>query len=164
MGCPYSGPVDPNAAARIGKTMMDLGCYEMSMGDTVGLATPADVVAVIRRCVDHGIAIEQIALHLHDTRNMAIANVYAGLLEGVQVIDSSIAGLGGCPFAATASNGNLATEDLLYLLHGLGIETGVDFDRVLECSRFVQDEASGLSLANQSRVARQALATRQSGK
>ena len=162
MGCPYSGPVDPNAAARIGKTMMDLGCYEMSMGDTVGLATPADVVAVIRSCVAHGIAIEKIALHLHDTRNMAIANVYAGLLEGVSVIDSSIAGLGGCPFAATASNGNLATEDLLYLLHGLGIETGVDFDRVLECSRYVQDEASGLSLANQSRVARQALATRQS--
>ena len=156
MGCPYAGPVPANTAAEIGKAMVDLGCYEVSMGDTVGLGTPKNVIDVVRSCLRHGMAVEQLALHLHDTRNMAIANVYAGLQEGVRTFDSSISGLGGCPFAATSSNGNLATEDLLFLLHGLGISTGVNFDKVLECSRYVQS-TDGLNLVNQSRVARQSL-------
>ena len=154
MGCPYSGRVDPDYAARICNNLYELGCYEISMGDTVGLATPADVVALVRSCVAVGIPVEKLALHAHDTRGMALANVYAGLQEGISVIDSAIGGLGGCPFAATASNGNLATEDLLYMLRGLGIETGVDYSKVLECSKFVQD---GLGLTNHSRVARQEL-------
>jgi hydroxymethylglutaryl-CoA lyase len=158
MGCPYAGDVSADTASRIAKLLVDLGCYEVSLGDTVGLGTPKDVADVVRSCVDNqGIPIEKIALHLHDTRNMAIANAYAGLQEGVRVFDASIAGLGGCPFAATSSNGNLATEDLLYLLHGLGISTGVDFDKVLEVSRYVSESADGLNLTNHSRVARQAL-------
>lgn len=157
MGCPYASKVSADTVSRIAKTLMDLGCYEVSLGDTVGLGTPKDVVDLVRSCVDkQEIPVERIALHLHDTRNMAIANVYAGLQEGVRVFDASIGGLGGCPFAATSSNGNLATEDLLYLLHGLGISTGVDFDKVLEVSQYVES-AAGLNLTNQSRVARQAL-------
>jgi hydroxymethylglutaryl-CoA lyase len=154
VGCPYSGYVDPRTSARIAKHLYDIGCYEISMGDTIGIATPNQVVSMIRSCVAAGVPVNKLALHAHDTRSMALANVYASLQEGVTVIDAAIGGLGGCPFAATSSNGNLATEDLLYMLHGLGISTGIDMDSILECSNYIQNE---LGLVNHSRVARQEL-------
>jgi hydroxymethylglutaryl-CoA lyase len=132
-GCPYEGAVDPARAVEVAERLNALGCDEISMGDTIGVAVPtqvSDVVGRLRRVLP----IETIAVHFHDTRGTALANVTAALLEGVTVVDSSAGGLGGCPYAPGAS-GNLATEDLLYMLDGMGIETGVDLAAVAAASR-----------------------------
>ncbi len=137
-GCPYEGDVAPEAVREVIHKLLDLDVDEISVGDTIGVATPADVYDVIETLYESGVTRAVLALHFHDTRGTALANVYAGLQCGVTTYDASAGGLGGCPYAPGAS-GNLATEDLLYLLEGLGIETGVTLARVVEASRFVSE-------------------------
>jgi hydroxymethylglutaryl-CoA lyase len=128
VGCPYEGAVAPEKAAEVAKTLFDMGCYEVSLGDTIGVGTPASIKQLIEACAKL-LPIDKLAGHYHDTYGMAIANIYASLQMGMSVFDSSIAGLGGCPYAKGAS-GNVATEDVVYLLQGLGIETGVDLAKL----------------------------------
>lgn len=135
-GCPYEGPVAPAVVADVTRRLMALGCDEISLGDTIGVAVPSqvdDVLAAVSRHVDQRL----LAVHFHDTRGTALANVLRALQLGVSIVDSSAGGLGGCPYAPGAS-GNLATEDLLYMLHGMGIETGVDIDKVAAASRLIE--------------------------
>jgi isopropylmalate/homocitrate/citramalate synthase len=133
-GCPYEGEVAPEAVREVVHKLLDLSVDEISLGDTIGVATPAGVYDVIEALYDSGVTRGVLALHFHDTRGTALANVFAGLECGVTTYDASAGGLGGCPYAPGAS-GNLATEDLLYLLEGLGISTGVTLARVVEASR-----------------------------
>lgn len=149
LGCPYEGDIAPERVRDVADAMLQMGCYELSLGDTLGIGTPG----AARRLIDtvaQRVPRGQLAGHFHDTYGQAVANIYACLLEGVQVFDSSVAGLGGCPYAPGAS-GNVATEDVLYLLHGLGISTGVDLDRVVQAGQAIM-----LALGRQSasRVAR----------
>jgi hydroxymethylglutaryl-CoA lyase len=124
VGCPYEGAVAPEQAANVAKTLFDMGCYEVSLGDTIGVGNPASIQRLIESCSRY-LPVAKLAGHYHDTYGMAIANIYASLQMGMVTFDSSIAGLGGCPYAQGAS-GNVATEDVAYLLQGLGIETGID--------------------------------------
>ncbi len=136
-GCPYEGKVETRAALRVAHDLLDMGIGELSLGDTIGVATPNQVIEVIDLFTGEGnIAVEQIAVHFHDTRGTALANVLAALQLGVSIVDSSAGGLGGCPYAPGAA-GNLATEDLLYMLHGMGIETGASLEKVVEASCFI---------------------------
>ena len=135
LGCPYEGDVDPGKVADVGARLIDMGCYEVSLGDTIGVGTPARARAMVRT-VAASIPIERLAIHFHDTYGQALVNIYACLQEGITVVDSSAAGLGGCPYAKGAS-GNVATEDVVYMLDGLGIETGVSMPDLLEASRFI---------------------------
>ena len=128
VGCPYEGAIAPEQAASVARTLYDMGCYEVSLGDTIGVGTPASIRRMIEACAKV-VPIERLAGHYHDTYGMAIANIYASLQMGMAVFDSSIAGLGGCPYAKGAS-GNVATEDVVYLLQGLGIETGIDLAKL----------------------------------
>ncbi len=134
-GCPYEGAVDPVRVADVAARLFDMGCYEISLGDTIGTGTPNKIGAVID-AVAPRVPVSSLALHCHDTYGQALVNIYAGLERGVTVVDSSVAGLGGCPYAKGAS-GNVATEDVVYMLRGLGIETGVDLDKVIETAWFI---------------------------
>ncbi len=133
-GCPYEGPVRPEAVAAVAARLREAGCEEISIGDTIGVGVPPQVAEVVGRILEAGVSLSALALHLHDTRGTAIANVAEGLRLGIRTFDSSAGGLGGCPFAPGAA-GNLATEDLLYLLQGMGFETGVSLPAVAEASR-----------------------------
>jgi hydroxymethylglutaryl-CoA lyase len=124
VGCPYQGAVAPAEVARVAKALLEMGCYEISLGDTIGVGTPHSVLAMLD-AVLAVVPVTQIAIHFHDTYGQALTNIYAALSRGVAVIDSAVAGLGGCPYAAGAS-GNVATEDVVYLLNGLGIRHGVE--------------------------------------
>src|SRR6266700_29448 len=136
-GCPYERKVEPRQSLIVAQALLEMGVDELSLGDTIGIATPNQVVDVISLLVDDGaIPIKQIAVHFHDTRGTALANVLIALQSGISIIDSSAGGLGGCPFAPGAA-GNLATEDLLYMLHGMGIHTGVDLDKVVAATSFI---------------------------
>jgi hydroxymethylglutaryl-CoA lyase len=135
-GCPYEGAVDPAKVVEVARRLQDAGCDEISIGDTIGVGVPTQVTDVMGRLKD-AIGAARLAVHFHDTRGTALANVLAALEVGVAVVDSSAGGLGGCPYAPGAS-GNLATEDLLYMLHGMGIETGVDLAAVTRASRALQ--------------------------
>ena len=128
VGCPYEGAVAPEQVASVAQTLFDMGCYEVSLGDTIGVGNPASVQRMIEACAKR-IPIAKLAGHYHDTYGMAIANIYASLQTGLAVFDASVAGLGGCPYAQGAS-GNVATEDVVYLLDGLGIETGIDLAKL----------------------------------
>ena len=128
VGCPYEGVIDPEQVASVAQTLFDMGCYEVSLGDTIGVGNPATISRMIEACAKR-VPVAKLAGHYHDTYGMAIANIYASLQAGVAVFDSSIAGLGGCPYAKGAS-GNVASEDVVYLLHGLGIETGIDLAKL----------------------------------
>jgi len=132
-GCPYEGAVDPARVVDVARRLVDAGCHEVSIGDTIGVAVPTQVTDVVGR-LKAALAASTLAVHFHDTRGTALANVLAALQEGIAIVDSSAGGLGGCPYAPGAS-GNLATEDLLYMLHGMGIETGVSLERVVAASR-----------------------------
>jgi isopropylmalate/homocitrate/citramalate synthase len=132
-GCPYEGRVDPAKVVEVARRLLDAGCHEVSIGDTIGVGVPTQVADVMGRLAE-AVPRESLAVHFHDTRGTALANVLAALQCGIAVVDSSAGGLGGCPYAPGAS-GNLATEDLLYMLHGMGIETGVDIARVTAASR-----------------------------
>src|SRR5262249_47569436 len=132
-GCPYEGAVDPAKVVEVARRLVEAGADEVSIGDTIGVAVPTQVTGAMGR-LKTAIPAERLAVHFHDTRGTALANVLAALQEGIAVVDSSAGGLGGCPYAPGAS-GNLATEDLLYMLHGMGIRTGVDLDKVAAASR-----------------------------
>lgn len=134
-GCPYEGRVDPARVVEVTRRLADAGCHEISIGDTIGVAVPTQVHDVMGR-LRAALPQAALAVHFHDTRGTALANVLAALEQGIATVDSSAGGLGGCPYAPGAS-GNLATEDLLYMLHGMGIETGVDLGRVVGASRAV---------------------------
>lgn len=128
-GCPYSGAVDVQTVASIAKELLAMGCYEISLGDTIGVGTAGQIKYLIE-ILARDIPIKKIAAHMHDTYGQALANIYAALEMGVSVVDSSVAGLGGCPYAAGAT-GNIATEDVVYLLNGLGIEHGVNLEKLI---------------------------------
>lgn len=147
LGCPFSGAVEPEAVANVARRLYQLGCYEISLGDTIGAGRPDETVRLIEHCARE-LPVEALAGHFHDTWGMAIANVHAALSQGVRTFDSSVAGLGGCPYSPGAS-GNVATEDVLYLLHGMGFETGVDLDEVARVGTWISAE---LGIANRSRA------------
>ncbi len=135
-GCPYEGVVDPLHVLSVALALLEMGIEELSLGDTIGVATPMQVMEMIDLLTAHGIAIANIAVHFHDTRGTALANVLASLQMGVSIVDSSVGGLGGCPYAPGAA-GNLATEDLLYMLHGMNIETGIDLEKVVAATSYI---------------------------
>jgi hydroxymethylglutaryl-CoA lyase len=148
LGCPYEGAVTPAAVAEVAAALYQMGCIEISLGDTIGVGTPARTTAMLE-AVARRVPLQKLAGHFHDTYGQALANVYAALQFGVAVFDASVAGLGGCPYAPGAS-GNVATEDLLYMLDGLGIQTGVQLDALLLADRYI---CEALSRPTQSRVA-----------
>lgn len=152
VACPYDGPTRSSQVAQVASQLFELGCYEISLGDTIGVGTPASIGQMLSE-VTKLVPIENLALHCHDTYGQALANIYAALSMGVSTFDSSVAGLGGCPYAKGAS-GNVATEDLLYLLEGLQIETGVDLDKVIAIGNVISNH---LGRENQSKVAKAAI-------
>ena len=135
LGCPYEGAVDPQRVAGLAQHFAAAGCYEISLGDTIGCGTPLQARRMVA-AVAKKVPADRLALHFHDTRGQALANILACLDLGVAVVDAAVAGLGGCPYAPGAA-GNVATEDLVYMLDGMGIETGVDLDRLIETGRFI---------------------------
>ena len=135
LGCPYQGEVAPAAVAEVAARLADLGCHEISLGDTIGVGTPGAAAAMVE-AVAARVPRERLAVHFHDTYGQALANVLAALQQGVATVDASVGGLGGCPYAPGAS-GNLATEELVYMLDGLGVETGVHLDALLAAGRFI---------------------------
>lgn len=149
LGCPYDGEVDAAKVAEVASKLIDLGCYEVSLGDTIGVGTVASVQKMLA-AVMKSVAKEQIAVHFHDTYGQALVNVFAALQMGVNVVDSSVAGLGGCPYAKGAS-GNVATEDVVYMMNGLGIETGINLDKLVAAGQYISNL---LSRDNQSKVGR----------
>ena len=155
VACPYEGAVAPAQAAAVAAQLHQMGCYEVSMGDTIGAGTPATVLAMLEATA-RAVPVAQLAGHYHDTYGMAVANVHASYQFGLRVFDSSVAGLGGCPYAKGAT-GNVATEDLVYLLHGLGADTGVDLDALVDAGAWISAQ---LGRDTNSRVARALLAKR----
>jgi isopropylmalate/homocitrate/citramalate synthase len=135
-GSPFGDVVEPEMVVDVSLKLMEMGCDEISIGDTIGVGVPSQVDELVPALVAQDIPIEKIAFHFHDTRGTALANVYAALQHGIGIFDSSSGGLGGCPYAPGAT-GNLGTEDLLYMLHRMGIKTGVDLDKVRAASRFI---------------------------
>ena len=135
LGCPYEGRVQPGKVAEVAARLFELGCYEISLGDTIGVGTPRAAREMLK-AAGQRVPLPRLAVHFHDTYGQAIANIYACVEEGVRAADSSAGGLGGCPYAKGAS-GNVATEDVVYLLDGLGFETGVDRDAVIEAGRYI---------------------------
>jgi isopropylmalate/homocitrate/citramalate synthase len=141
-GCPFEGTVPVGNVVRVAQALLDAGADTLSIADTIGVATPNQVIDVVSALREAGIGLERFGLHFHDTRGTGLANIMAGLQLGVHEYDSSAGGLGGCPFAPGAT-GNVATEDVLYLLHGMGIETGIDIDRLRDASRFIDGVLNG---------------------
>jgi hydroxymethylglutaryl-CoA lyase len=152
-GCPYQGEVPAADLAPLAKALLDMGCYEVSLGDSIGVATPGHIKNIVD-AVATEVPISKIAMHLHDTYGQALANIYAALEMGITVVDSSVAGLGGCPYAPGAT-GNIATENIVYMLNGLGIEHGIDLDKLIGAGDFITQK---LGRANGSGVARAVLA------
>jgi isopropylmalate/homocitrate/citramalate synthase len=148
-GCPYEGEVKPRAVAALAEKLHEMGCYEISLADTIGVGTPGKIRAMIE-AVAKKVPIAKLAGHYHDTYGQALANIYASLEAGVKTFDSSVAGLGGCPYARGAT-GNVATEDVIYMLDGLGIETGVDLEKLFRAGQFI---CKALGREPASRVAR----------
>jgi hydroxymethylglutaryl-CoA lyase len=148
MGCPYQGAVAADDVAMAVAELLALGCYEVSIGDTIGVGTPVLVQQVLNRCLQQANA-TQLAMHFHDTYGQALANLLAGLELGIRTVDASVAGLGGCPYAKGAS-GNVSTEDVVYMLHGMGLNTGIDLDRLVDTSHWI---CTQLGRSNMSRVA-----------
>jgi hydroxymethylglutaryl-CoA lyase len=148
VGCPYEGDIAPAKVAEVASKLLDMGCYEISLGDTIGVGTPASTEAMLSTVLQ-AVPADKLAVHLHDTYGQALANIYAALQMGVAVVDSSVAGLGGCPYAKGAS-GNVATEDVVYLLNGLGIAHGVELGKLVQAGQFICDS---LGRENGSKVA-----------
>ena len=146
VGCPYQGDVPPEKVAEVSKALFDLGCYEISLGDTIGVGTPLKVQTMLAE-VSKAVPMDKLAGHFHNTYGMAIANIYASLQMGMAVFDASVAGLGGCPYAKGAS-GNVATEDVVYLLNGLGIDSGVDLTSLVETAVWVSAQLGRAPASN----------------
>ncbi len=138
MGCPYQGEVPLTDVVRVAEALFEAGCHEVSLGDTIGVGTAKQAQSVIR-AVAQSIPINQLAIHFHDTYGQALANIFACLELGVETVDSSVAGLGGCPYARGAT-GNVATEDVVYMLHGMGLKTGIDLYQLAETGRWIAAE------------------------
>ncbi|GAB1108614.1 hydroxymethylglutaryl-CoA lyase [Shewanella algae] len=138
LGCPYDGEIAPAEVARVADILHQLGCYEISLGDTIGVGTPLKARKMLETVAER-VPVERLALHFHDTYGQALANILACLETGVSVIDTSVAGLGGCPYAKGAS-GNLASEDLVYMLHGMGIDTGIDLNKLAQAGRQISQQ------------------------
>jgi hydroxymethylglutaryl-CoA lyase len=138
VGCPYEGDIEPEKVADVAEKLFNMGCYEISLGDTIGVGTPASVQKMIQ-AVSARVPTDKLAVHFHDTYGQALTNIYTALQLGIKVVDSAIAGLGGCPYAQGAS-GNVATEDVVYLLNGLNINTGIHFDKLLKAGWFISDK------------------------
>jgi len=138
VGCPYEGEIAPEKVADVAAKLYQMGCYEISLGDTIGVGTPASVQKMLQT-VSAKVPSDKLAVHFHDTYGQALTNIYTALSQGISVIDSAVAGLGGCPYAKGAS-GNVATEDVVYLLQGLGINTGINFDQLLTSGWFISDK------------------------
>ncbi|GAB1048871.1 hydroxymethylglutaryl-CoA lyase [Shewanella algae] len=149
LGCPYDGEIAPAEVARVADILHQLGCYEISLGDTIGVGTPLKARKMLETVAER-VPVERLALHFHDTYGQALANILACLETGVSVIDTSVAGLGGCPYAKGAS-GNLASEDLVYMLHGMGIDTGIDLNKLAQAGRQISQQ---LGRKTSSKVAR----------
>ena len=137
LGCPYQGEVAVSDVVRVARRMHELGCHEISLGDTIGVGTPAKARAMLH-AVAQEVPIAALAVHFHDTYGQALANILACLEEGVRVIDSAVSGTGGCPYAKGAT-GNVASEDVVYMLHGMGIETGIDMDKLVDAGKYISD-------------------------
>jgi len=154
VGCPYEGQIKPAQVAKVVEKLLEMGCYEISLGDTIGVGNPNSINLLMhemKACV--GGNMDLLAIHCHDTYGMALVNILQALEHGVKIVDSSCAGLGGCPYAKGAS-GNVATEDVLYLLESLGVKTGVSLEKILDTSEFI------LSVLNRPAVSRVAMALR----
>jgi hydroxymethylglutaryl-CoA lyase len=149
LGCPYQGEVPVADVVRVARRMHELGCYEISLGDTIGIGTPAKARAMLR-AVAEAVPIEALAVHFHDTRGQALANILACLEEGIAVVDSSVSGTGGCPYAKGAT-GNVATEDVVYMLDGMDIATGIDLQKLIGTGLWL---STALGRETSSRVAR----------
>jgi hydroxymethylglutaryl-CoA lyase len=147
MGCPYDGKIKPMVVATIARRLIELGCYEVSLGDTIGIGTPLQAQRLIQ-AVSKQVAIEKLAIHFHDTRGQALASIYACLELGISTIDTAVAGLGGCPYAE-GSSGNVSSEDVVYMLHGMGIETGIDLRALSETGKMI---CQHLNRSNRSHV------------
>ena len=147
VGCPYEGDIQPEAVAEVAKYLYQMGCYEISLGDTIGVGTPVKFKRMLDAVMKE-VPVEKLAVHCHNTYGQALANIYASLEYGINKIDAAVAGLGGCPYAKGAS-GNIATEDVLFMLHGMNIKTGVDLDEVVKIGNWICDE---LGRENQSKV------------
>lgn len=150
LGCPYEGDVDPHKVSALTQQLLEAGCYEVSLGDTIGTGTAGSMARLLDAILNSGVSAHQLAVHCHDTYGQALANIVVALQHGVATIDSSVAGLGGCPYAVGAT-GNVATEDVVYLLDGLGIEHGVKLHALLEASHYICSE---LGRETQSRAGR----------
>lgn len=157
LGCPYDGKVAPATVSSLSRRLLDMGCYEVSLGDTIGVGTPGSTAKLLERLLGDGIDAGQLALHCHDTYGQALANITIALQHDIATIDASVAGLGGCPYAQGA-NGNVATEDVVYLLDGLNIEHGVNLDKLIDAGSYI---SALLGRENQSRAARAIIARRQ---
>jgi hydroxymethylglutaryl-CoA lyase len=149
LGCPYEGNIQPAAVAEVAARLLAMGCAEISLGDTIGTGTPGQARALVE-AVAARVPVERLAAHFHDTYGQALANIFAVMERGIATVDASVAGLGGCPYAKGAS-GNVATEDVVYMLNGLGIDTGIDLDRLVEAGAFI---CEALGRATGSKVAR----------
>lgn len=145
LGCPYEGDIAVAEVVRVSKALIDMGCYEVSLGDTIGIGTPIKAREMIAAVIK-AVPAEKLALHFHDTRGQALANILACLEYGVANIDASVAGLGGCPYAAGAS-GNVSTEDVVYMLHGMGIETGIDLKKLVAAGHYISEQIAGPNLS-----------------
>jgi hydroxymethylglutaryl-CoA lyase len=135
-GCPYEGDIDPAVAVELARTLTELGCYEISLGDTIGVGTPLQTKRIVKQLLAE-LPAEKLALHMHDTRGQALSNVLVALELGIRTFDAAIGGLGGCPYAPGAS-GNLATEDLVYMLHHMGVDTGIELEKLWEAGRVAE--------------------------
>ncbi len=147
LGCPYEGEINPRKVAEVTKKLFELGCYEVSLGDTIGTGTPLKAQKMLTQCTEIA-SVETLALHFHNTYGQALANIYACLELGAHIIDASVAGLGGCPYAKGAS-GNIATEDVVYMLEGMGIETGIDLKKLIQTGQWISQK---LNKSNNSHV------------
>ncbi|EFX74176.1 hypothetical protein DAPPUDRAFT_307444 [Daphnia pulex] len=135
VGCPYEGAIAPSAIAQVAEALFNVGCYEVSLGDTIGVGTPGSISKMLTEVSKH-IPVQFLALHCHDTYGQALANILRGLDMGITVVDSSVGGLGGCPYAKGAS-GNVASEEVVYMLHGLGMDTGIDLNKLIEAGQYM---------------------------
>lgn len=148
LGCPYEGDIKSAQVVDIARRLYQMGCDEISIGDTIGVGTPTKAKALVEQLKDH-IPVDKLAVHFHDTYGQALANIYACLEAGIRIIDSSVSGLGGCPYAKGAS-GNVATEEVVYMLHGMGLQTGIDLNLLIQAGQSICD---ALNIENRSKVA-----------
>eukprot|EP00056_Hartaetosiga_gracilis_P005132 m.81623 g.81623 ORF g.81623 m.81623 type:complete len:387 (+) comp12064_c0_seq4:261-1421(+) len=138
VGCPYEGATDPKVVAKVAKRLHEMGCYEVSLGDTIGVGSPGTMVRMLDAVMEE-VDVNALAVHCHDTYGQGLSNILSSLQMGVSVVDSSVSGLGGCPFAYGAT-GNVSTEDVVYMLHGLGVETGIDLDKLVDTATFISQQ------------------------